>query len=139
MIRIRNILLIDDDEVNNFINRKMIETSKEIEVEQILEFLNGEEALLFLTKNREVLNTLDLIILDINMPRMDGFEFLEALPRLHVVTDIKNIPVMMLSSSVRQEDKVKSLSFNNVKAYVAKPLTDQILSDFIRENILIVR
>ena len=139
MIQLKNVLLIDDDEINNFITRNFIYASDKISFHQITEFSNGEDALIYLAGNRDFLNALDLIILDINMPRMDGFEFLKALPRLSPMTDTANIPIMMLSSSIRHEDKVKSLSFYNVKAYVSKPLTKQILTDFIREYILIIR
>lgn len=139
MIQLRNILLVDNDDINNFINRSIINSSEEVRFKRILEFLNGEDALLFLAGTRGVLNNLDLIILDINMPRMDGFEFLEALPRLNSVFDTANIPVMVLSSSAKSKDKIKSLNFSNVKGYVSKPLTTVILNDFIRQNILITR
>lgn len=72
----------------------------------------------------------DLILLDINMPEMDGWEFLHNLKSLNVETD-----VMILSSSLHFADIEKSRKFEAVKCYIEKPLTEEKIERFIsRQN-----
>jgi CheY-like chemotaxis protein len=120
MVKMKNILLIDDDEVANFINERQVKASgiaKQIHVAQ-----SGVAALSLLkekligTKERP-----DIIFLDIRMPVMDGFEFLEEfnkLPEDH----IKDIKVVMLSSSLAETDRQKAGQYKNVVGFINKPL-----------------
>ena len=68
----------------------------------------------------------DLILLDINMPEMDGWEFLYHLDRMGISSD-----VMMLSSSIHWEDISKARNFDRVKCYIEKPLTEDKIEEFI--------
>ncbi|MEO0378003.1 MAG: response regulator [Cyanobacteria bacterium P01_A01_bin.17] len=72
--RLEKVLLIDDNEADNFIHRLIIEESGLVRT--IEEFTDAQKALEYLRSSQA--NAIDLIFLDINMPRMNGFQFLEA-------------------------------------------------------------
>jgi len=131
MKKIKSILLVDDDSINNFINEKLI---KRLDIaEEVKVVLNGEEAL-------NLLNGIidsgkkcpELILLDINMPVMDGFEFLEAYKSLDF-PDKDSIVIVMLTTSTNPLD-IKKLKDSGVFGYVNKPLTDEKLSNILNEH-----
>lgn len=82
--------------------------------------LDGKEAMAYLRREGEFFESPrpDLILLDLNMPRMNGFEVLE---ELNKDADLKNIPVVVFSISQNQDDIAKVKSFN-VKTYIVKPI-----------------
>ena len=114
-LAIKRILSIDDSEADQYLTKLRIE-----EVESQAEVRcasNGEQALVML---REPDYRPDLVLLDINMPRMDGFEFLEAYAQ-----ELKNdapAVVLMLSSSSQQTDRDRAAEFSFVKGFFVKPL-----------------
>jgi CheY-like chemotaxis protein len=114
------ILLIDDDEVANFVNNLIIQkTKKDIST---VSFLTGAEGLNFLIECFARGDELpECIFLDINMPEMNGWEFLEKYAEL----DLKireHVKVFMLSSSQNEED-YKTASLNQyVSGFLHKPL-----------------
>ncbi len=108
------VLLIEDDEIANFISVKIL-TGMGISSPEIA--LNGKEGLSKIARNDH-----DLIFLDINMPVMNGFEFLAEVQKEKLCPDTK---IVMLSSSVNPEDKQKSESFPQVIDYIVKPLTTE--------------
>lgn len=122
---LKKILLVDDSKPFNFLSKLTIQNSS-IDCE-IHEALNGQLALDYLAKAGECP---DVILLDINMPVMDGFQFLKEYERRGYCTH--NTKIFMLTSSVREEDKDKSLASKYVKGYFDKPLSvnhiDEILS-----------
>ncbi len=65
-----------------------------------------------------------VIFLDIRMPRMDGFDFLETLAEMNIC---KHVKVVMLTSSTRSEDKARAFSYKAVVEYIEKPLTEQVI------------
>ncbi len=122
------VLLVDDDETSNFLNENIIADLKL--AEHVHAALNGKEALLFIRQNcekflNEELICPSLVLLDINMPVMDGFEFLEKYNQLEERYR-KKIQIIMLTSSQSEKDINKSRSFN-VKGYIDKPLTEEKL------------
>lgn len=127
MSQLKKILLVDDDEAFNFLNRIAI---KDYDVNcQVDETMDGKAALDYLEKTKQCP---DVILLDVNMPVMDGFEFLEHFEKQNKCNNFSKI--FILTSSLRDEDRMKSLNNKAVKGYFDKPLTTahikKILADF---------
>jgi CheY-like chemotaxis protein len=126
MSKLKKILLVDDSKPFNYLSRIALRNKN---VNCIVEeALNGQIALDFITKD-EVCP--DIILLDINMPVMDGFQFLKEYEKRGRCCD--NTKIFMLTSSVREEDKTKSFSSKFVKGYFDKPLTDQQVDEILAE------
>lgn len=115
------VLLIDDDKINNFLNRSIIEKHCGNEC-VVSEFINPEEAYDFLKDcaiaNHE--NCPDVIFLDINMPEMSGFELLEKLNEENV--HLNKTRIYILSSSLDPNDIKRSKRFETVSDFISKPL-----------------
>ncbi|GAB4395838.1 MAG: response regulator [Microscillaceae bacterium] len=106
------VLLIDDDPINNIVNQKLLKKfNPHLE---ITEFLNAKEALRFLEDSSTVP---EVILLDINMPEMNGWEFLGAYQALRL-----NCRLYLLTSSIAQEDMKRAKSFPEVVDFLVKPL-----------------
>jgi len=123
------VLLIDDDEINNFTVEAVLENVEFIERYEIKE--SGWEALVYLKECEQNGDFPDLIFVDINMPEMDGHEFIERYEALfwknHTSTKVS-----MLSSSVSETDRRRSLSYSSVSEYAFKPLTKEKLAYIVR-------
>ena len=122
-----HILIIDDDEINNFIAAKLID--KIPPKAKVSTCVNGQEGIDFV-KNK--LNNQDefpdIIFLDINMPLMNGWEFLEEYE--HIKNDIKKkVTINMLSSSVYNDDITKAETYSTVNKFISKPLTIDKIKD----------
>lgn len=134
MSAIKKVYLIDDDEINNFICTNIL---KKISFSNdVIAFESGTEALEAL-KNTIAQNDADqipdVIFLDINMPIMNGWDFLEEY-RLLKDKISKKIALYMLSSSIYQADVEKSKQYGEVVDFVTKPLNADILNE-IKERI----
>jgi CheY-like chemotaxis protein len=117
-----SILLVDDDEINNFISVKLIK--KTLVNTEIRTCLNGKFAIDQLIEIQES-NPADLpdyILLDINMPIMNGWEFLEEYERLKIDPKGKT-KIYIISSSVFNNDINKAKSYPLVKDFISKPLS----------------
>jgi CheY-like chemotaxis protein len=115
------VLLIDDDKINNFLNRSVIDKHCGNEC-VVSEFINPEEAFDFL-KNCSLTNDEncpDVIFLDINMPEMSGFELLEKMDEENI--QLSKTRIFMLSSSLDPHDIEKSKGFETVSDFISKPL-----------------
>ncbi len=122
-------LLVDDDSINNFINQQLIE---DLAVTQSLCLAsNGLEALEYLKKNCEQDKACpDLILLDINMPVMDGFEFLEEFSTLQLPNKEK-IKVVMLTTSTSHKDAQRLKEFK-IDGFINKPLTEAKILELVK-------
>ncbi|MCF0070609.1 response regulator [Dyadobacter sp. CY261] len=111
------ILLVDDDKVMLFLHQTFLKRSG-VSFDTVLCY-NGKEALDYLDKNQTVASTF-LVLLDINMPIMNGWEFLSA------IRDKPYLPqvlIVMVSSATEETEKARAFSFEKVIDYQQKPLT----------------
>jgi CheY-like chemotaxis protein len=125
-MKYRTALLIDDDADSNFVNSWIVrkEFAEEVIVKQ-----SAEEALNYLkSKSRYFEELPDVIFLDIRMPLMDGFDFLEEFNKLPDVVKSK-CKIIMLSSSFDKNDYHKAIGNQYVYRYLNKPLSVEALAD----------
>ena len=126
------ILLIDDDEPTNFLNRAALEETgcaERIEVAQ-----SGEAALSYLRQADEPGSPYpipNLIFLDINMPAMDGWEFLAQYNVLRK-TQQAEVVVVMLTTSLNPEDEIKARTIPAISGFRCKPLSRSMLDSLLR-------
>ncbi|MEZ4944078.1 MAG: response regulator [Cyclobacteriaceae bacterium] len=123
------ISIVDDDEVYKFTIKRTFDLLKL--TKKILMFSDGEEAIDFLNDNIKNTQTLpDIIFLDINMPVMDGFEFMEEFIKLKPKTD-KKIIVYMVSSSVDPADLQRAKEISEISDYIVKPIEADKISEIV--------
>ncbi|WP_449436075.1 response regulator [Pedobacter steynii] len=128
-----NMLVIDDDDINIFIIKKVIEKTG-YEVDMISKS-NGQLAVDYLTSitsNVEIFP--HIILVDINMPILNGWEFLEAYEKLNIVRP--KVYLYMLSSSVYEYDIEKAKGFKSVNGFISKPLTIERLKELLQLVVL---
>ena len=125
-----HILLIDDDEINNFISIKLIK--KALSNAEISSCLNGKVAIEELIEMQKISpeKLPDFILLDINMPIMNGWEFLDEYKRLNVDTTGKS-KIFIISSSVFSNDISKARSYPLVKNFISKPLSVEKIREML--------
>lgn len=128
MPHFNSILLVDDDYVNNFITERLLRKSNI--AREVKAVRNGEEALTYLSEEKNYCP--DLILLDINMPEMDGIKFLKNFKRMILE---KNVKVILLTSSVNPKDKdlLNSLGFKEI---MIKPFSEEKLFNILRKDLV---
>jgi len=115
-----NICIIDDDDIYQYTITKILQSLKLNK--KIIAFSDGEEALDFLIANLYNDDELpDVIFLDINMPIMDGFQFMEEYVKLKPKWN-KKITIYMVSSSVDPVDIEKAKNISEISDYIIKPI-----------------
>jgi CheY-like chemotaxis protein len=111
-------MLIDDSEVDLLYSRLMIERAGV--AQELLSLESAAEALQYLRRTEG--HDVDIIMLDINMPGMNGFEFLSEYQQLSDDEKVRAV-VVMLTSSPDPQDRLEAFRYDCVKGYVTKPLT----------------
>ncbi|AXP83043.1 Chemotaxis protein CheY [Mariniflexile rhizosphaerae] len=128
---IRTLTLIDDDDIFVFLTKKAIEQTKLVELIKV--FKNGLDALNFLKENKHNVDALpEIILLDLSMPIMNGWQFLEEYTKLNPTIG-KNITIYICSSSISHDDITRAKAINEVSDYVIKPITKDKLIDLIKK------
>lgn len=125
------VLLVDDDSATNFINEIVIrETGL---VRQIVKASTGMQALEFLKiKINSKHPQPEIILLDINMPAMDGWEFMEAYRVLEEEQKAKII-VVMLTTSLNPDDEERARNIKEINDFRNKPLTAEIFIELVEK------
>lgn len=122
------VMLIDDNEIDNFINERIIIGNNFSD--KIYVHSSGKSAIEFfkniysLEENESILP--DIIFLDINMPLMDGFKFIEEFDKY--LFQGKKPEIVFLTSSLNPDDEAKAKKYQLVRKFVRKPLTELVLS-----------
>jgi len=131
MNKLNTVCVIDDDliysiAIKHIINRSEISTDTQF-------FKNGQSALEYFKQNLTNIASLpDVILLDLNMPILDGWQFLDKYePLVNQIS--KTIPVYIVSSSVDEEEYKKAKTFQTVKDFIVKPITVERLQQIAQE------
>lgn len=123
-MKVSSVMVVDDSEGDQLLTKMVIEEfDPSIEV---LQAYDGKEALDILVA---LSSPPEIIFLDINMPGMNGREFLEEYNKLNQSTLKSSAVVLMLSSSNQEEGERKSLQYSFVKKYTEKPVVLDILKE----------
>lgn len=124
----KQILLIDDDAITNFVNQDLIESS--FPNIPITVFYNGADGLKYILDNPEKEFT---VFLDLNMPIMNGWEFLEGIePKLGEI----RVEIHILSSSIDPRDRERANKMSFVRSFVEKPLDRKSLDGLLGNKII---
>lgn len=125
----KRICIIDDDKILIFLTKKLI-NAQDSSIE-ISEYGDGHEALEFFKANMQKDSDFpDVIFLDISMPVMDGWEFLDEYSKIDMEIR-KNIQLYMFSSSISAHDMERATANPNVNDYLTKPLTKEKLIEIL--------
>ena len=125
-------ILIDDDEMINFIHRQVI-LSVDPSAEVII-ILSAEEGLKKIKELASLEETSQVILfVDINMPEINGFELLSRLKTEN--SDFKKLHLYMVSSSLFESDREKAMAFPFVKGYLEKPLSKAMIKEILDNNV----
>lgn len=136
MKKINCILLIDDNPADNTYHKIIIAEANVCNHIQIA--TSGQQAIDYIIKandpnqSPELFPKPDLILLDINMPGMNGFEFLEIYHTLEEDQKSKAV-VIMLTTSLNPDDKTKAMGFKEVSEFQNKPLTVEVIQDTVKK------
>jgi CheY-like chemotaxis protein len=120
----RPILLVEDDTIDAITVQRAL---KELSIiNQLIVKNNGEEALQYLSENPETLPC--IILLDLNMPKMNGIEFLQA---RNQIDKMRTIPVVVLTTSLDERDRLETFTLG-VAGYMLKPVDYKQFVEVVR-------
>lgn len=130
--KLQSILLVDDNEFDNFFHQRVIQ--KNDLADEILIKQGAVEALEYLKSvNNANLPLPELIFLDVNMPKMNGWEFIEEYKKIKNKQK-ESVIIVMLTTSDNPNDLVKASSFGEVAEYRNKPLTKEMVDEIISKH-----
>ncbi|MFK7785726.1 MAG: response regulator [Crocinitomicaceae bacterium] len=127
-MKLKHLLLVDDDPTTNFFNQHLIGKMNIFSEIHVAE--NGQMALERIEQLQKRGEAPDMILLDINMPIMNGFEFLDHYQKLN--DQVKSsVVVCMLTTSLAKEDLERSKEYNVLSDYIDKPLYEAKMRELI--------
>lgn len=133
-----NIMLIDDNKIDLFVSQKIIK--KTIDECSIRTFISASSAIKFLKildveNSYKTLSIPDIIFLDINMPEMNGFQFLQEFNKLKNIKE-RPIKIYILSSSTNLQDVIKAKNESSCVDFISKPLITRDLNKIVNNYII---
>lgn len=130
MKRVKTLTLVDDDDIFVFLTTKTIEQTDLVDLIKV--FGNGLDALNFLKKNKGRVEALpEIILLDLSMPIMNGWQFLDEYTKLNPVIG-KEITIYICTSSISPADIERATTISAVSDYIIKPITKDKLIELIK-------
>lgn len=131
MTTLKTLTIVDDDDIFVFLTTKIIEQTNLVDLIKV--FGNGLDAINFLKENKNNVDALpDIILLDLNMPIMNGWQFLEEYNKLNPTIG-KKITIYICSSSISPDDITRAKTISEVSDYIIKPITKDKLIDLIKK------
>ncbi len=125
-------MLIDDDKANNYLNKRTLDKMDCTEHIDVAE--NGLIALELLEKGLKMKHCQpELIFLDINMPVMDGWEFLEEFGKRGPFNPFQ-VKIIMLTTSLNPADRVKAENIKEISGFINKPLRESFVKQILQEH-----
>lgn len=125
----KSIMLIDDSDIDNMVNKHIL--SKNMVAEHIIVFTSANDALTYFSEHKSTTDEMlipKIILLDINMPIMNGFGFLVEYEKINT-DNLKDTKVIMLTSSVDPNDIRRSKDYSCVNSFISKPLSIEHLNE----------
>lgn len=121
-------MLIDDEPIDNFINERLIQLSEfDVEVQILSSGMRALDYFKSVVADNRFTKLPDYIFLDIHMPIMDGYQFLDSF--LLLSPAFQNIKVVILTASINPTDKERSIKYSQIIAHYHKPLTSEQLNE----------
>ena len=131
MTTLKTLTLVDDDDIFVFLTTKIIEQTNLVDLIKV--FGNGLDAINFLKENKNNVDALpDIILLDLSMPIMNGWQFLEKYNKLNPTIG-KKITIYICSSSISPDEITRAKTISEVSDYIIKPITKDKLIDLIKK------
>lgn len=124
------ILLIDDDEPTNYLNELIIHEAGISDT--VISVQSAKKGLEILQGKGGISCDPELIFLDINMPAMNGWEFIDQYKQLSNVQTSKII--VMLTASINKDDEIRASRINEIADYLNKPLSETILEEVLHKH-----
>lgn len=129
MKKINTFCIVDDDDIYRFTTSLLLKKSDL--VNKIIMFSNGLKAINYLKEEMDnIENIPDVLFLDINMPVMDGWEFLQEYLVIRPMMP-KTVVIYLVSSSVDEKDVLKAKSISELSGYLVKPISSQNIKEVI--------
>lgn len=130
-IKLKHILLIDDDNITNFLHRNVLEEAKVAQHIEVAE--TAIEALALLeSSDKAKRQPPELIFLDLNMPGLTGWDFIEEYKKIKDRHLIKSV-IVLLTTSVNPDDKKKASQLREVAEFRKKPMTSGMVSEILQK------
>ena len=132
MKRISMVSVIDDDDLFQFIIKKLIQATENIDA--ILPFRNGQEAFDYFLENKVHADLLpDLVFLDLDMPVMNGWQFLEQFIKTTFAK--RQIAIYICTVSINPRDREIYKHFSSLSGYLIKPITKEEIKDILEKEL----
>lgn len=130
MKKFKRVLLVDDDDIVNSINSVIIKHARFADVVESIN--NVQNAIEFLIKTKNSNERPEVIFLDLNMPDLDGWDFMDEYEKIGMNGKTK---VIMLTSSISTKDEERASSSNQITAFVSKPLSPELLENIYQNHL----
>ena len=122
-----NILIVDDSSLTRVAIKRIIDMA-DIDVKEVLDACNGQEALELLSENE-----IDMVLADLNMPEMSGMELIE---KMQESEDLASIPVIVISTE-SSTTRVNELIEDGIKGFLHKPFTPEEFRTILEKNLAV--